>query len=244
MPSGLDHIVIAVADPDKDVKRVAAELGVEPGGGGRHDRLGTFNRLVWLADGYLELIGVFDRALALESWLGKPTLRALDRGGGLATLAVASDDIEHDVQRLRAAGAILTDPMLGERRRPDGSTVRWWYSLPPRLGPDEPPFLIQHDVLAAEWTERDRATRAAGPARLLGVDLPVDNLADTAARFAQTLGLEWHLSGDKAGEMSSRLGPHSIRLDNVSRRPTIRIAIDQTPEGTFELLGCTWVVSG
>ena len=244
MLSGFDLLVIAVADPDDAVVRVAAELGVEPGGGGRHDRLGTFNRLVWLTDGYLELIGVFDRTLAVESWLGKPTVRALDRGGGLAALAVATDDIERDVQRLRAAGAILTDPMLGERRRPDGSTVRWWYSLPRRLGPDEPPFLIQHDMAAAEWTERDRATRAAGPARLLGVDLPVDEPADTAARFAHTLGLEWHPSGAKSGDMSAKLGPHSIRLNNFSRHPAIRIAIDRAAERTFELLGCTWVVTG
>ena len=244
MLSAFDHIVIAVTDPDEAVKRVTVELGVEQGGGGRHDRLGTFNRLVWLADSYLELIGVFDRFLALESWLGKPTVRALDHGGGLAAIAVASDDIERDVVRLRAAGATLTDPMLGERRRPDGLTVRWWYSLPPRLGPDEPPFLIQHDMAAAEWTERDRATRGAGPARLVGVDLPVDDPADTAARFEQTLGVEWHPSGGEPTDLSAKLGPHSIRLTNVSRRPTIRIAIDQTTTRTFDLLGCTWIVTG
>jgi hypothetical protein len=134
--------------------------------------------------------------------------------------------------------------MLGERRRPDGSTVRWWYSLPPRLGPDEPPFLIQHDTAAAEWTEMERAARAAGPARLLGVDLPVDDPADTAARYAQTLGLEWHPSGAEPGDMSAKVGLHSIRLNNADRRPTIRIAIDQTAERTFELIGCTWVVTG
>ena len=63
-------------------------------------RSGTFNRLVWLGDTYLELIGVFDRALAERSWIGGPTVRALDAGGGLATWAVATDDIDGDVARL------------------------------------------------------------------------------------------------------------------------------------------------
>ena len=88
-------------------------------------RSGTFNRLIWLGDTYLELIGVFDAALAGDSWLGAPTLRALERGGGLATLALATDDIETDVATLRTRGSDLADPIPGERARPDGRLVRW-----------------------------------------------------------------------------------------------------------------------
>ena len=77
----------------------SASSAFAPGGGGRHETLGTFNRLVWLGDTYLELIGVFDRAIAERSWVGAPTVRALDAGGGLATWAVATDDIDGRCRR-------------------------------------------------------------------------------------------------------------------------------------------------
>src|SRR6476659_9801823 len=107
---GIDHLVIAVADPDAAAAELEAKLGLAPGDGGRHDRLGTFNRLVWLGDSYLELIGVFDRAAAAGSWIGAPTLRALEAGGGLATWAIASDDLAADVTMLRERGSILAEP--------------------------------------------------------------------------------------------------------------------------------------
>jgi hypothetical protein len=33
-------------------------------------------------------------------------------------------------------------------------------AVPPRLGPEDPPFLIEHDPEAAEWTPDERAARA------------------------------------------------------------------------------------
>ena len=53
---GIDHLVIAVADPDAAADELSETLGIPAGGGGRHDHLGTYNRLIWLGDTYLELI--------------------------------------------------------------------------------------------------------------------------------------------------------------------------------------------
>ena len=141
---GVDHLVIAVADPDEAAAQLERELGLAATGGGRHDALGTFNRLIWLGDSYLELIGVFDRALAESSSIGAPTLRTLDMGGGLVTWATATDELEHDVAALRGAGSDLGEPIAGERRRTDGDIVRWRLSTPRQLGPGDPPFLIEH----------------------------------------------------------------------------------------------------
>ncbi len=153
---GIDHLVIACADPDAAAAELERELGLRATGGGRHEALGTFNRLIWLGDTYLELIGVFDRELAERSWIGAPTVRALDAGGGLATWSVATDDIDGDVTRLNEGGAFLAEPLAGERVRPDGGVVRWRLSVPRELGPERPPFLIEHDPAAAEWTPDDR----------------------------------------------------------------------------------------
>jgi Glyoxalase-like domain len=246
---GIDHLVIAVADPDAAVEALRAELGLEPGAGGRHDRLGTFNRLVWLGDAYLELIGVFDAELAAASWLGAPTVRALDAGGGLATWAVATDAIDFDVARFRDLGSYISAPILGERTRPDGRVVRWRLAAPPDLGPDRPPFLIEHDPTGAEWTPAERGERAGGPARLERLEIPVDEVDRTGRSFTRSLGVRFRPSLVGGGARETDIGPHHLRLRPRGAHPaapsvsaTIGLSIAGLEPTELELLGCRWVV--
>src|SRR6478735_3518859 len=107
---GIDHIVIACRNPDAAADLITAEVGLAAGGGGRHPRYGTFNRLIWLGDSYLELMGVDDADLARRRGIGAGTLELLDRGEeGFASFAIASDDLRVDVATLRAAGAPYED---------------------------------------------------------------------------------------------------------------------------------------
>ena len=161
---GIDHLVIAARDPDAAASAIERDLGIAFTGGGRHDAWGTFNRLAFLGDTYLELIGVFDRALVASSGsaVGRATLAVLDAGReGMATFAVATDDIGGDVARLRAAGSAIAPPVDGSRVRPDGEVVRWRTAAAWPLGPCEPPFLIEHESTGAEWGEAARAGRQA-----------------------------------------------------------------------------------
>ncbi|HYN47616.1 MAG TPA: VOC family protein, partial [Candidatus Nanopelagicales bacterium] len=146
---GIDHLVIAVADPDAAAASLGAELGLAATGGGRHDT-GTHNRLVFLGDAYLELIGVWDRTLALAHPIGAAVVRALDAGApGLVTFALATDGARREVMALRAAGSPISDMIAGSRLRPDGETVAWQCAFPPHLGPADPPFLIEHELSGA-----------------------------------------------------------------------------------------------
>ncbi len=246
MLTGIDHLVIAVIDPDAAAGELGAALGLIPGGGGRHDGLGTFNRLIWLGDTYLELIGVDDPDLARSSWIGAPAIRALERGGGLATWAIATDAIDVDVARLRASGSSLGEPVSGERARPDGATVRWRLASSPVLGPGMPPFLIEHDQAGAEWTPRDRAARADGPARLATVELTVDDVPATTRRFGQAVDLRFRpsLAGDGARDAS--IGPQTLRLrprrDAQAPATTVRLSMANAEPRLVDLLDCRWVV--
>jgi hypothetical protein len=243
---GIDHVVIAVADPDVAAAELEVKLGLAPSGGGRHDRLGTFNRLVWLGDSYLELIGVFDRVAASGSWIGAPTLRALGAGGGLATWAIASDDLAADVATLQGRGSALAEPVDGERVRPDGRVVRWRLSATEQLGPDRPPFLIEHDPAAAEWSPADRADRAAGPTRLDVLELGVDDLDRTSQAFLRAVGLRFRPSLIGGGARDADIGTQRVRLrparDRTKPRTTVHLRARQGLSADVDALECHWIL--
>jgi catechol 2,3-dioxygenase-like lactoylglutathione lyase family enzyme len=242
---GIDHLVIAVHDPAAAADRMEAVLGLSVTGGGEHDGAGTWNRLAFLGDTYLELIGVRDRPQveANEAFaVGRAALRVLDeRREGLATFALASDDVAGDVERLRAAGASIAVPVPGSRTRPDGGVVRWRTAFP-SLGPDQPPFLIEHDAAGAEWDEEARRARAlfrhpvGGRVRLVGLRLAVASTNDTAAAFRTTLGLS-----DAGG--SIRVGGQRIVLvDGASEPATVELQADPgTPPLDADLFGIRWI---
>jgi hypothetical protein len=243
---GIDHLVIAVADPDDAVSTLESGLGLTPGGGGRHEALGTFNRLVWLGDTYLELIGIFDPKLAAASWIGAPADRALAAGGGLATWAVASDDLRADVDALRERGSDLSAPVHGERIRPDGQVVRWRLAAAPKLDLELPPFLIEHDASSAEWTRADRAARQDGPARLTTLEIAVSDVSATIGQYLRTTGLRFRPSLVGQGVRETTLGTQGVRIrpvrDPATPDVTVHLAIAGAPPSEVDLLGCRWIV--
>jgi hypothetical protein len=215
---GIDHLVIACPDPDAAAARLEAELGLLATGGGTHEGRGSHNRLVFLADGsYLELIGVSDATLASGSSVGAATVRSLEHGGGLATFALAVDDIEDWTDALGPAAH-------GSRRRDDGDLVEWW-----TIVPDEPlsptvPFLIEHLYAGAEWGPQALADRATF---VHPVGSPVSMAALEIAGLpgaAQALaGLGIRVDGDTA-----EIGSHRIRLVDPESGPASAVELRAT----------------
>ena len=223
---GVDHLAIAVADPDVAIAELASFLGVDAGtSGGQHPTWGTRNRLLWLGDTFIELCTVTDPQLAQGSWLGRATLRASPARPKAICWAIATDALDLDRARMNAAGASLGAPIRGERRRPDGRMVRWRLALPPEVDLARP-FLIEHDTSAAEWTPEDRAARAAAAARLGELELPIELVA-----------------GLVATSRTVRLGGTTVRVgSSVGDQPTLRIGGLARGEVAAELLGCRWIV--
>ncbi len=194
---GIDHLVIAARSVEAAADLLERDLGLAVTGGGRHEAMGTYNRLVFLGDTYIELIGVFDAALVRSSSsfaVGNAALAQLEaRGDGLATYALATGDVARDVERLRTAGSPIGEPVTGSRVRPDGEVVRWVCSFP-ELGPERPPFLIEHETVGAEWGDEARAARAAfrhpggGRVRLTALEIPGADREQVAGSTARSWG--------------------------------------------------------
>jgi hypothetical protein len=97
----IDHVIYATADLDAAAKRIERDLGLQARGGGRHDGLGTHNRIVPLGRGYIELLAVADPGEAAASDLGQAVAANLERvGDGLMGWAVSVDDVAPVAARL------------------------------------------------------------------------------------------------------------------------------------------------
>jgi len=179
---GVDHALIAVEDLDAGM-RTYEQLGFQVMRGGSHPQHGTHNALVPLADGaYLELMGVWDGALARQQPHTNRVLEALNGDDRLALFALDSDDLDADVAQVRQRGFNISDPLPGERERPDGERVAWRTAHPndPRL-----PFLI------ADVTPR--SVRVPTPDAGIGPELTIEAMVVAAwpqdvDPYAQLLG--------------------------------------------------------
>ncbi|MDX6681988.1 MAG: hypothetical protein QOG94_2027 [Solirubrobacteraceae bacterium] len=97
----IDHVIYATSDLDAAARRVEQQLGLEAVAGGRHDGIGTHNRIVPLGGGYLELLAVADAQEAASSELGSALLaRIEDAREGLMGWAVFVDDVHAVSSRL------------------------------------------------------------------------------------------------------------------------------------------------
>ena len=215
MPSAIDHIVVAVADPSAAADLLAEQLGISSTSGGQHPGMGTVNRLAFLGDHYLELMGVIDPAPANQGPVGHAAQRAVEGGGGLATFALVDDELETTVPRLQAAGSTIGPVKSGSRQRADGELVEWWTASPAELGPDRPPFLIKHLRAGNEWGPEALAARRemrhpiGSPAILVRLDIATPDPPALAADYLAQVGIEFWAVADLA---VSTVGPHTIRL--------------------------------
>jgi len=97
----IDHVIYATADLDVASALIERELGLAVQPGGRHEGVGTHNRIVALGDGYLELLAIADPEEASGTGFGRAVQAHLDRhGDGLFGWAVEVDDIAPVAERL------------------------------------------------------------------------------------------------------------------------------------------------
>jgi hypothetical protein len=111
----LDHVIVAAEDLDSAAIRLEAEHGLRPVGGGRHQGLGTHNRIVPLGGGYLEILAIADPEEAGRSALGRALAARLAEGDGLMGWAVAVDDVEPVAERLGTEVSVITREGLSAR---------------------------------------------------------------------------------------------------------------------------------
>jgi catechol 2,3-dioxygenase-like lactoylglutathione lyase family enzyme len=185
MLTRIDHIMICVPDLERGID-LYRRLGFDVQAGGVHPGRGTHNAIAFHREDYLEILSVRD-ADEYRRAAGGGLLDFIAAGGGLRYIAVQSDDLASDVAAMRGRDVDVGDVTDGERRAPDGRTLRWRSAS---LGPRNslPIFFLQHLTPLAER----RGPGGEHPNGIQGVERVYINVPDVgraAETYARVLGM-------------------------------------------------------
>lgn len=124
----LDHLVHFVEKPERLVE-TTKNFGLHTVNGGKHEMWGTYNSLCYFGLSYIEFIGIYDKAL-FEKSARKPftlheTYKNNEYQNGVVRLALRTNSIEEDAEKLNSLGYEVYGPDKFSRTRPDGSILKW-----------------------------------------------------------------------------------------------------------------------
>lgn len=204
MPTGIDHVIVAVRELDRAIKDYTdAGFAVVPGG--EHPGQGTHNALIAFADGaYLELLS-FHSPNPEHRWFTR-----WQQNIGLVDVCLGTADLGADVAALRRAGVEMSDPVDRHRLRPDGRRVEWRFSVPQGAAARVVPFVLQ-DVTPRDVRVPGERTHACGVTGVESVTVATRDV-EVAARWYAALGRVERVSRpDVQGEgLRVAIGPHRI----------------------------------
>jgi len=151
----VDHLVVAAATLEEGVRWCEATLGVTPGPGGRHDLMGTHNRLFSVAgegfaNAYFEIIAIDPEAAppGRARWFGLDRLD-LSAGPRLVHWVARTRSLDAQLAALRELGVDGGRALAAHRDTPAGR-LNWRIAVRDDGAPPEGgavPALI-------EWGER------------------------------------------------------------------------------------------
>lgn len=175
--------------------------------GGRHEGLGTENRIVPLGGAYLELLGVVDADEAAGSALGAWLTEHLQAGEAWLGWSVRSDDLDATCERLGL------EPMSMSRARPDGAELRWKVAGMERSRADPSlPFFISWEMPDDQLPGRAGGEVQASGARIAAVEVGADEAALT----------DW-LGADVPGTVRVVDGPPGIQTVTVAGHAGVEV---------------------
>lgn len=187
MPTGIDHIVVAV----RDLKAATVDFsnaGFTVTPGGEHTGGSTHNALVAFADGaYIELIAWKDPDTPVDTqWW-----RRFQAGEGFIDYALRTDDLDAEVARLRASALDVPEPRAGGRTRPDGQRVEWRnLEFGPGSSGSLPFFCHSTNDRSLRVPSGDAAVHPNGVTGVAGITIVADDLEAAAHDYARLTGTE------------------------------------------------------
>jgi catechol 2,3-dioxygenase-like lactoylglutathione lyase family enzyme len=236
MPTGIDHIVIAVSDLDTTIADyTTAGFTVTPGG--EHKGGASHNALVAFSDGaYFELIAFKGEA---GGGGGAPGWRSTleSAGEGLVDYALRTDDLDAEVAALTAAGLHVQGPYDGGRFRPDGQRIDWQI-----IRFDEPglPFycfdVTERSLRVPHGEAWNHANGVTGVERVRFLVADLDAASNSYAALTGAPGGDIEGSGDVARAREFPIGSAFVELVQPAAGGALRETLAARGERPFEIV--------
>jgi catechol 2,3-dioxygenase-like lactoylglutathione lyase family enzyme len=236
---GIDHLVILVPKLT-DAMEQYRKLGFQVLQGGEHPH-GTHNALVTFQDGsYLELIAFKEP----EKRHDHRWYRFLDRPG-LVDFAIGAENIEPELERVRAVGIPYEGPNPGARKRPDGVQLEWRTAPPPDDRTGELPFLIDditdRGLRVPGGTEAEHDNGVTG---MRSLTVAVRDLEEAVQEYEALLGVEAERGEHEdlgADTAIVKCGQHDIILAYPTTPSSPLVGqIQQRGDGPFQATLTAW----
>lgn len=200
MPLRFDHAVILVNDLDAAINDYRA-LGFNAFFGGEHAGGKTHNALIVFQDGgYVELLAPTDPALlkSVDPNDRSNFLFMFQYGEGFGGYALLSENLEMDIQAMRARGLDVELRPPGGRARPDGQELRWRSAM---SGGSMTPFFIQDETPRVLRVPNDASltNQPNGVSGVAGLEVAVGHLDTAIKQYQAMLDINPHAqSADRA----------------------------------------------
>ncbi|WP_238988121.1 VOC family protein [Filibacter tadaridae] len=153
----LDHVVYFTYKPSTQIVEEQRANGQHAVVGGRHEKWGTHNALLYVKNAYIEWLSVERLGIAREAKhpLTDLLLNDLQENEGWGTVCLSVEDIESFNEEIKNKGFRTSGVLAAERKTADGNLRKWKMLFVDQIISDElpMPFFI-------EWedTEESRLT--------------------------------------------------------------------------------------
>jgi hypothetical protein len=235
MLTNVDHVILAVRDLDGAIAQLRDRFALYVIEGGTHPWLGTAYAVVPMDLGFLQITSVQDTALARTNPFASRIAQFLEDREGLFGFALASSEIDRDVEGLRRRGTSIGDPQREESVR-SGRSRGWRAAFLPESDGVTLPFLIQHDQRSGErWKSWIAGEGGVQPFGVMGVEevtLAVDNLRDGIMQYTRFLGLT-------VSRQTARIAQLDLKSGHINLVPAA-----DTPDGRTGVYSVGIGVSG
>ncbi|HET6872586.1 MAG TPA: VOC family protein [Sporolactobacillaceae bacterium] len=253
-----DHLVHFTKNPE-EAAQIMIKHGFHAVKGGHHESWGTYNSLCHFGLPYIEFLGLEDLTVAQKvthNTLISQVVDEFEQGEGFLRLAIRTDNIEEAARHFSSLGLHTIGPVEGERRREDGTLLKWAMLFIEEPGARDPynyPFIIDWKV-----SDEGRATALQDLGLIaphsqtqlteigIGTRDPHETLTNWSRLFHltqpdQTLT---HPLDDHAKAFTAQLGEVTIVFHSSNRdltRPSFLKLAPALPAGKQEIMGGHYV---
>jgi hypothetical protein len=247
-----DHLVHFTKSPAAAVQKMI-DLGFHAEIGGHHKSWGTYNTLCHFGLPYIEFLGLKNISIANKVTQNTLISQVVDehkQGDGFFRIALRTDNIEAATHHFSSLGLKTIGPVEGERRREDGTLLKWAMLFIEDTDSEDPykyPFIIDWKVTDEERThslQEIGLITSQVQTKIMGIGIGTKNPHTAKKEWSRLFQLSSALDHTGTPEqVVGQLGDIAIVFhptESTVTRPTFLTLAPTSTKGKMNIMGGTY----